>query len=57
MFVEKEDCGEEPAIDKLYLVSKEERIDFIDEENSIRRNISGKDIGVGAVMDVSVVSE
>jgi hypothetical protein len=57
VFVEDEDCREESSIDELNLVSKEERIDLVDQKNSSRGNLASKDISVGAVVDVGVVSE
>jgi hypothetical protein len=57
VLVEDEDCRGESSINELNFVSKEERINFINEENSIDGNLSHEDVGISAVVDVGLVSE
>jgi hypothetical protein len=57
MLVEDQDCRGESSIDEPNLVSKEERINLVNEENSIGGNLSDEDVRISAVVDVSVASE
>ena len=57
VFVEENDTREKLTLNQLHLVSKEERVNFVNEKNSSCRDLTSKEVSVGAIVNNTIINE